>query len=148
MPKSFTQIQQQIAKLQRQANEARSREASGVIRRIKTAIEHYKLTAQDLFGAGVSTVTKRAPTKGSSSNGSPPNGPAAGKRGKAAHRPQLAVKYRDDQGNAWTGRGSQPRWLVGHLKSGRKIEDFAVKSRCSALAPRPGLGVLGSHLTV
>lgn len=113
MPKSFTQIQQQIAKLQLQASEARSREASGVIKRIKTAIEHYKLTPRDLFGSAASKVTKRVSTKSSSSDGSPPNGRAAGKRGKAAQRPQVAVKFRDDQGNAWTGRGSQPRLCAG-----------------------------------
>jgi len=51
MPKSLIQIQQRIAKLQRQANEVRSREASVVIKRIKTAIEHYELTPHDLFGS-------------------------------------------------------------------------------------------------
>jgi DNA-binding protein H-NS len=128
MPKSFTQIQQQIAKLQRQANEVRSREASAVIKRIQTAIEHYELTQQDLFGSAAANESRRPLSKRGSAKVSVPNG-RAGKRGKTVKRPPVAVKFRDDEGNSWTGRGSQPRWLVAHLKSGRKIADFAVESR-------------------
>jgi len=51
MAKTLGQIQQQIAKLQREAESIRKREISGVIARIRTAIDHYGLTAQDLFGA-------------------------------------------------------------------------------------------------
>ena len=51
-----------------------------------------------------------------------PNGRVV-KPGKTGKRPPVAVKFRDDEGNSWTGRGSQPRWLVAHLKSGRKIAD-------------------------
>jgi DNA-binding protein H-NS len=128
MPKSFTQIQQQIAKLQRQANEVRSREASAVIKRIQTAIEHYELTPQDLFGAVTARGSGRPVGKRLKAKDSSPNGHAR-KPGKTVKRPQVAVKFRDDEGNSWTGRGSQPRWLVAHLKSGRKIDDFAVESR-------------------
>jgi DNA-binding protein H-NS len=128
MPKSFTQIQQQIAKLQRQANEVRGREASAVIKRIRTAIEHYELTPQDLFGSATARATQRPLGKRSSAKDSAPHGRAA-KPGKAERRPAVAVKFRDDEGNTWTGRGSQPRWLVAHLKSGRKIADFAVEAR-------------------
>jgi len=39
----------------------------------------------------------------------------------------IPVKYRDENGNTWTSRGSKPRWLVAALESGRKIEDFLVK---------------------
>ena len=128
MPKSFTQIQQQIAKLQRQANEVRGREASAVIKRIRTAIEHYELTPQDLFGSAAVRATKRPPGKRSSAKDAAPESRAAKPR-KAGRRTPVAVKFRDDEGNTWTGRGSRPRWLVAYLKSGRKIADFAVESR-------------------
>jgi DNA-binding protein H-NS len=118
MQKSLTRIQQQIEKLQRQATDLRSREAAQVIKKIKVAIEHYDLTAEDLFGGR----GKRAP-KAPNGNG---HAKATTKRGAAQKRAPVAVKYRDGEGNTWTGRGSQPRWLLAHLKSGRKIGDFAV----------------------
>jgi DNA-binding protein H-NS len=118
MQKGLTRIQQQIEKLQRQATDLRSREAAQVIKKIKVAIEHYDLTAEDLFGGR----GKRAP-KAANGNG---HAKATTRRGAARKRAPVAVKYRDGEGNTWTGRGSQPRWLAAHLKSGRKIGDFAV----------------------
>jgi len=41
---------------------------------------------------------------------------------------RVAIKYRDDKGNTWTGHGSKPRWLVAAIEKGKKAEDFAVKS--------------------
>lgn len=38
----------------------------------------------------------------------------------------LAVKYRDSEGNTWSGRGRAPRWLMAAEKSGQKREQFAV----------------------
>jgi DNA-binding protein H-NS len=38
----------------------------------------------------------------------------------------VAAKYRDDQGNSWSGRGLKPKWLTAALAAGRRIEDFAV----------------------
>jgi DNA-binding protein H-NS len=50
-------------------------------------------------------------------------GPRKSLRGR-----KVAVKYRDRSGNTWAGRGMQPLWLRERLKSGAKIEDFAVDS--------------------
>ena len=41
-------------------------------------------------------------------------------------RQSAEVKYRDGEGNKWSGRGRSPRWLVAAEKSGKKREDFAV----------------------
>ncbi len=41
-------------------------------------------------------------------------------------RDKVAVKYKDDQGNTWSGRGKRPAWLVEALDQGRSLEDFAV----------------------
>jgi DNA-binding protein H-NS len=44
-----------------------------------------------------------------------------GKRGK------VAVKYRDNAGNTWTGRGRMPRWMVAATKRGKaKKQDFLI----------------------
>ena len=111
-------IQKKIQVLQDQAERIRKNESRGVIEKIKAAIEHYGLTPQELFGTG--EVRRR---------GRPPGKKAGGTKQAARKRAgrKIAVKYRDSSGNTWTGRGSQPRWLVAALKEGKKIEDFAVK---------------------
>jgi DNA-binding protein H-NS len=53
------------------------------------------------------------------------------KGGKRAAAPRkgkpVPVKYADDKGNTWTGRGRPPLWLVAAEKAGRKRESFLVK---------------------
>ena len=112
--KSYSQVQKQIAKLQREADALKKKEVGGVVARIKEAIQHYELTAQDLFGGRASKGTSASKQKVSSSKN--------GMKGK-----KVPVKYRDENGNTWSARGSQPRWLVTALASGRKIEEFLVE---------------------
>jgi DNA-binding protein H-NS len=52
------------------------------------------------------------------------SGPRKGKR--------VPVKYADDKGNKWTGRGRPPLWLVAAEKSGRKRDSFLVKGAAKA----------------
>jgi DNA-binding protein H-NS len=48
-------------------------------------------------------------------------GNGTGRRGK------VPVKYRDSEGNTWTGRGRMPRWMVAATKGGKaKKEDFLI----------------------
>jgi DNA-binding protein H-NS len=47
-------------------------------------------------------------------------------RGSSLKGRKVAVKYRDNSGNTWAGRGAQPIWLRDKLKAGAKLEDFAV----------------------
>ena len=81
---------------------------------IKEAIQHYELTAEDLFGGRASKGTSASKQKVSSNPGI---------KGR-----KVPIKYRDENGNTWSSRGSQPRWLVAALASGRKIEEFLVKT--------------------
>jgi len=116
--KTLSQIQQEIERLQREAQRVRQSEISGVVQRIRTAIEHYGLTVQDLF---VSGPKKRGrPRKAGAKT-------AGGKRGARKTRRVIPVKYRDNKGNTWTGRGSRPRWLVAALNEGAKVDDFLVQ---------------------
>src|SRR6476619_532186 len=47
--------------------------------------------------------------------------------GRRGSRGKVAVKYRDKDGNTWTGRGRMPRWLTAATKGGKaKKEDFLV----------------------
>jgi DNA-binding protein H-NS len=50
---------------------------------------------------------------------------AKGKRSLKGRK--IPAKYQDDQGNTWAGRGARPKWLVGALKKGKKLDSFLVK---------------------
>lgn len=146
MAKTVDQIREQIAKLQAQEQALLQKEALGVIAQIKVAVEHYGITPEQIFGTGAA-AKKTAAKKASAPRGTAAK--ALKKAGRAkpakAEKPakvaqsakpkkaasiakgtKIAAKYRDDAGNAWSGRGSQPRWLRAAIESGRKLEDFAV----------------------
>jgi DNA-binding protein H-NS len=62
------------------------------------------------YGLSVSDLTAKRAAK-----------PTSAKGGK------VAAKYRNTAtGDAWSGRGLQPKWLKAALASGRKLTDFAV----------------------
>src|SRR3954447_24883394 len=48
--------------------------------------------------------------------------------GKARRKyPRVFPKYRNPQtSETWSGRGKQPRWLVAAIKTGHRIEEFAI----------------------
>ena len=117
MTQSYQQIQKQIEVLQRKAEKLREQEVEGVIARIKVAIEHYGLTAEQLgFGAA-----------------------GGGRKGKAAKTNSVrAAKYSDGQGNSWSGMGKRPTWLREALDGGRTLEEFAIAAAASAPASRGG----------
>jgi DNA-binding protein H-NS len=39
---------------------------------------------------------------------------------------KVPAKYRDKEGNAWTGRGLKPKWLTAALAKGAQLSDFAI----------------------
>lgn len=108
MAQSYLQIQRQIEMLQRQAEKLKSQEVAGVVERIKVAIAHYGLTAEQLgFGVG-----KPASRKVKSI-------------GNASSKASKTAKYADGQGNVWSGRGPRPHWLRDALAAGHSLESFA-----------------------
>jgi DNA-binding protein H-NS len=112
LAKSLGQIQAQIEKLQAEAEALKAKEVDGVIARIRTAIEHYGLTPQQLFGQAKRSTPKAAGKKV----------PARKSKAKGV---KVAIKYRDGE-NTWTGRGNKPRWLAARLAEGKALEDFKV----------------------
>lgn len=54
---------------------------------------------------------------------------AASKPSKQRHTSagkKVAIKYRDGDGNEWSGRGLQPKWLREAIAAGASLESFAV----------------------
>lgn len=115
MARTFAEIQEHIAKLQRQAEAVKAKEVAGVIERIREAIGHYGLTAADLFG---SSANNTAPAKAQRANGKG----SAGRRRRAG-----VIRYQDGAGNTWTGHGKRPNWFKAALDHGKTLEDLSVK---------------------
>ena len=95
---TYAELMQQINDLKVQAEQLRIRERDQFIAEVRERIHAYEITPADLFGKpkGVKVVGT------------------------------VAVKYRDTNGNVWSGRGRQPFWLVKALAVGKKREDFLV----------------------
>lgn len=86
---TYKEIQNQIAELQRVAEEARAQEVQGAIDQIRTLMADYGLSADDIAG-----------------------GKKRGGKGKEEGK----VQFRDNDGNTWSGRGRMPGWLHGKDK--------------------------------
>lgn len=113
MTKTYAQVMKQIKTLSAEAEKLKRKEVQGVIDRIREAINAYGLTASDLGLQGRGRVAAKAATRR--------KGAKAGK-GRGAQQ----VKFRDEAGNTWGGRGPRPRWLREALASGKELKDFAV----------------------
>lgn len=101
------ELARQTAELQKAIAEAQSAARKEVLAKIRALMAEHGVTVADLETSKKSSSAKadKSPRTGT----------------------KVAAKYRDPQtGNAWSGRGLQPKWLKAALAEGRKIEDFAV----------------------
>jgi DNA-binding protein H-NS len=109
-------LQSQIANLQKQADEIRSKEFDTTIIEIRQKMLAFGITIKDLQ----STKVKSKP-------GRKPKTVSAGKTAKAK-KPGVAVaaKYRGPNGETWTGRGLTPKWLASLVAAGATKEQFLI----------------------
>jgi DNA-binding protein H-NS len=151
MPKTLAQIESQIAKLQKEAQALKAHQAASVIAKVKSLIAAHGLSAADLgFGSAAAPAKKagqaagkKAGKKASAAVDQAPAtakkaaakgkraASAAGKAPKAKSAGSKAttigvIKYRDAAGNAWTGRGTRPKWFLAALASGKTAEQLQV----------------------
>jgi len=114
MTKTYAQIVKQIEVLKQDAEKVRRKEVDGVIGRIREAITVYNLTAEDLGFAGKGKAAGKAAA------------PIKRRARKLAKAPAV-VKFRNESGGTWGGRGKRPQWLRDALNAGKTLADFAVK---------------------
>ena len=96
---SLKDLMAQRAALDQQIQETTSRERNDAIAKVKALMGDYGLTVADL--------RMRAP--------------------KTEKVGKVPAKYRNQAtGEAWSGRGLQPKWLKAAIGAGAKLEDFAV----------------------
>jgi len=101
---SLIDIQNQIAQLQKQAEEIRSAELADTVADILQKMAAFGISVDDLERA----------------------------RGRARKSPaekstkSAPIKYRGPNGETWTGRGLMPRWLAALVADGQNKESFTV----------------------
>jgi DNA-binding protein H-NS len=102
---NLIEIQNQIEKLQKQADEIRAQEFDKTVQEILAKMAAFGISLKDL-----ESVKGRA-RKAASTTAKP-----------------AAAKYRGPNGETWSGRGLTPRWLVALVAQGRAKEEFTIKS--------------------
>jgi DNA-binding protein H-NS len=93
----------QKAIIEKQIADAQREEKASAIAQVKALMAQYGLSAADLSGRAGMVSRSGKPT------------------GK------VAAKYRNPAtGDAWSGRGLQPKWLKAALGNGKTLADFAL----------------------
>jgi DNA-binding protein H-NS len=91
MTNSYKELIQQREALEHAIEEARQREISQAVQKVREIIAEFNLTAHDVFPSG--RTSKVVVTKSVN---------------------KVAPKYRDPAtGQTWTGRGKAPKWIDG-----------------------------------
>ncbi len=112
------ELQGQIEKLQKQADDMKSREFHKTVAEIKAQMLAFGITGKDLIPT--KTAGKR---KGKAMKGVRAVKVMGGT--KKAGIP-VEVKYRGPAGESWSGRGPMPKWMKALVSEGKSKEDFAV----------------------
>lgn len=98
-------IQNQIAALQKQADEIKAQEFDKTVADILEKMAAFGITLKDL-----ESVKGRA------------------RKATTPVTKQAAAKFCGPNGETWSGRGLMPRWLSALVAQGRTREEFAIKS--------------------
>jgi DNA-binding protein H-NS len=102
MHTSYLDLEEQAAKLLKQADELRLQERAAIVAELKATISKHGITADEL---GLNTRTKKH-------NASP-----------------APAKYKGPNGELWSGgRGRKPAWVHEIQKAGQSIEEYAIRS--------------------
>lgn len=113
-------INLQIEKLQKQADEIRSKEYSKTVQEIVSKMTVYGITLQDIKKALEGNDARKG-TKVKKATGDT-RGTARSKLAGSKVEP----KYRGPNGETWTGRGVMPRWMTDLVNTGRTKEEFEI----------------------
>jgi DNA-binding protein H-NS len=123
--KTLADIDAEIARLQKERDALRATEVKEVVGRIKKAIGHYGLTAEDL---GLAPRRRgRKPAAGTVDSTPAKKRAAKGAVKATSKKPPSPPKYSDGAGKAWSGHGKRPGWFVDAIAAGRAPEDMLIK---------------------
>ena len=109
-------IQSQIEKLQRQANDIKAKEFDKTVQEIVVKMRAFGISVKDIQVA----MSGQAKTSGKSG----PKRKSASTAGKT--QASVPPKYRGPNGETWSGRGLTPRWLAALVEQGQAKEAFLI----------------------
>ena len=114
-------IQTQIEKLQKQANEIKAKDFQSTVQEILAKMQAFGITVKDLQAVKPGKAGRGKAKVGSVKLAKAP------KAAKKASTP-VAAKYRGPNGETWSGRGLTPRWLSTLIAQGQSKEAFAINA--------------------
>lgn len=109
-------LQSQIASLQKQADDIRSKEFQATVVEIRQKMQAFGITVKDLQS------TKSKPGRKAKAADAKPAKAAKAKKPTAA----VAAKYRGPNGETWSGRGLMPKWLAALVAAGSTKEQYLI----------------------
>lgn len=112
-------LQAQIAELQQRAAQIKSKEYASTLADIQTKMKAFGITVADLKAA---QNKPRAGRKGRKAAAEKP----ASKRTSRLAGVKVEPKYRNSDGQTWTGRGVAPKWISGAIAAGRSKDEFLI----------------------
>ena len=120
---NLIEIQGQIEKLQKQANEIRVREFDKTVQEIVVKMIVFGITLKDIQTGRVRNTKAATKTAVKAKDLHQKTKLTGGKTSVG-----VPAKYRGPGEETWSGRGLTPRWLASLMLQGRAKEEFAVKS--------------------
>ena len=116
---NLIEIQSQIEKLQKQAQDIRSKEFASTVQDIMAKMQAFGITVKDLQTTKPGKPAKAGRGKAKATTDKP------AKAAKKASKP-VAAKFRGPNGEVWSGRGLTPKWLAALVAQGRSKGEFAI----------------------
>lgn len=115
---NLIELQDQIEKLQKQANDIKVRRFDQTVSDIKAQMLAFGITAKDL-------TTKKTVSKGKDKAVKAVRAVKVVGGTKKVAKP-VEAKYRGPNGESWSGRGMMPKWMQALVTEGKSKQDFAV----------------------
>ena len=116
----LVKLRQQITEMEKQATDLQKKNRPAVLAQLREQMAAYGITAEELSRPAHKTrMTKVSTAKQASL--------AKGKKPVTSS----PIKYRGPEGQAWTGRGTAPKWLNDLLVDGKTRDDFLIKQDMS-----------------
>lgn len=112
-------LQAQIAELQQKAAQIKSKEYASTLADIQTKMTAFGITIADLKAAQTKPKAARKGRKSAADK-------TPSKRSSKLAGVKVEPKYRNVDGQTWTGRGVAPKWMTEALAAGRTKEDFLI----------------------
>ena len=110
----YTELQSQIAALQKRANAILLVERQAAIQTVNELVATFAILRSEIRFAGTASAGSHRPV-----NATRKPHPSAGQT--------VPPRFRDAHGNTWAGRGMQPKWLREALAAGATLDSLRVE---------------------